>query len=600
MDNMMKPVDLHTHSTCSDGTVTPSGLVQLAAQKGLSAFALTDHDTTKGLEEAMAASAGTDIEVIPGIELSTIYGEKDVHIVGLFFDYQSPEFKVAIQEFVDAREMRNRRMCEKMCAAGLPIPYDELMEANPGAVVTRANMAKFLLQKGAISNIKEAFDKYIGDDCPFFIPREKITPKKAVEFLQQYHGIPILAHPFQYQLGEEGLETLVQELKEAGLMGIEAYYSKHTPEMTAQIQALGEKYDLLLSGGSDFHGTNKPGLEMGNGYGHLHVPGECLVKMKHARYGVNDKTRIFFSDFDGTLANENKEVTEATKKALDRFVYGAGTDDSHEDSAAERNEEKVRGDADTSEQKENNIFVLSSGRAMSDVKAMAEKLGLHYPNQFLSGYNGAELYSCKEGTTFFRESLPISVACEVMELAREHGLYCQTYNDSEIVVYEKTKETEFYTSRVKMPVVCTDDIAGTLTKAPCKCLIIHLENQEDHAIEPFAELIKERYGDVLHTVMSNPWYLEIDPIRATKAYSLTWLCRHLGIDPANAIAAGDAQNDNPMLEAAGIGIGMCNGLASNPDMQKAADIITEYDNEHDGLARQLQELMDHNWKMQTV
>ncbi len=580
----MKPVDLHTHSTCSDGTVTPTGLVRLAQEKGLSAFALTDHDTTKGLEEAMAAAAGTDIEVIPGIELSTIYGEKDVHIVGLFFDYQSAEFKVAIQEFVDAREMRNRRMCEKMCAAGLPIPYDELMEANPGAVVTRANMAKFLLQKGAISNIKEAFDKYIGDDCPFFIPREKITPKKAVEFLRQYHGIPILAHPFQYQLGDEGLETLVQELKDAGLMGIEAYYSKHTPEMTAQIQALGAKYDLLLSGGSDFHGTNKPGLEMGNGYGHLHVPGECLVKMKHKRYGVNENTKIFFSDFDGTLANEKKEVTEGTRKALDRFVYGGASKDV-KDLTNESDNEPC-----------SNIFVLSSGRAMSDVKAMAKKLGLNYPNQFLSGYNGAELYSCKEGTTFFRETLPVSVACEVMELAREHGLYCQTYQGGEIVVYTKTKETEFYTQRVKMPVVCTNDIAETLTQEPCKCLIIHLENPEDHAIEPFAELIKKRYGDVLHTVMSNPWYLEIDPVRATKAYSMTWLCRHLGIDPANAIAAGDAQNDNPMLCAAGIGIGMCNGLASNPQMREAADVITEYDNEHDGLAKELNRLMDQGWQ----
>lgn len=587
MVNNRKPVDLHTHSTCSDGTVSPAGLVQLAMKKGLSAFALTDHDTTKGLEEAMAAAAGTDVEVIPGIELSTIYGERDVHIVGLFFDYQSPEFKVAIQEFVDARESRNRRMCEKMCAAGLPIPYDELVEANPGAVVTRANMAKFLLQKGAISSIKEAFDKYIGDDCPFFIPREKITPKKAVEFLRQYHGIPILAHPFQYQLPEEGLETLIRELKEAGLMGIEAYYCKHTKEMTEKVVKLADKYGLLLSGGSDFHGDNKPGLEMGSGYGHLHVPGECLLELKHARFGVTEKTKILFCDFDGTLANEKKEVTEGTKQAIDRFVYGK---------AAKQNAgEGGAGGSGAGKPAARNIFVLSSGRAMSDVKALADRLELNYPNQFLSGYNGAELYSCGEGITFFRETLPIPVACEVMELAREHGLYCQTYQDSEIVAYEKTKETEFYTSRVKMPVMCCDDPAAVLKEEPCKCLVIHLENPEDHRLEPFAKLLKERYGEVLHTVMSNPWYLEVDPVRATKAYSLKWLCRHLGIDPSNAAAAGDAQNDNPMLRAAGVGIGMCNGLASNPEMADAADVITEYDNEHDGLARQLEKLMDSGW-----
>ena len=119
---------------------------------------------------------------------------------------------------------------------------------------------------------------------------------------------------------------------------------------------------------------------------------------------------------------------------------------------------------------------------------------------------------------------------------------------------------------------------------PCKCLSIHLENETDHALEPFSTALEAKYGTVLHTVMSNAWYLEIDPIRATKGDSLRWLCRHLGIDPKNAIAAGDAPNDNSMLKAAGLGIGMCNGLPSNPEMRDAADVITETDNNHDGLA----------------
>ena len=554
----MKTVDLHTHSTRSDGTFTPSQLVHMAQEKGLSAFALTDHDTASGIEEAMQAAAGTEVEVIPGIELSTKYLEKDIHIVGLFYDYKDPEFCRQVKEFSDARDLRNRKMCDMMCAAGLPIPYDELMADNPGAIVTRANMAKFLLKKGAISKLSEAFDKYIGDDCPFFVPREKITPQKAVEFLLRFHGIPILAHPFQYKLGDEGLETLVRQLKEAGLMGIEAYYCQHTPEMTEQIRTLASRYDLLLSGGSDFHGTNKPDLEMGTGYGHLAVPEECLIRMKHARYHVTDETKIFFCDFDGTLANDKKEISPLTRKALDGFVE--------------------RG----------NIFVLSSGRAMSDVKPLAERLSLHYPHQFLSAYNGAELYSCDEDATYFRETLPIPVVREVMNLAAERGLHCQTYDTEDIVTWRKNRETDFYVSPERMPrpmkVRYADDPAGALSAPPCKCLSIHLENETDHALEPFARELEEKFGDVLHTVMSNPWYLEIDPIRATKAHSLLWLCRHLGIRPENAIAAGDAPNDNPMLKAAGLGIGMCNGLACNPGMREAADVITAADNNHDGLA----------------
>lgn len=555
-------VDLHTHSAFSDGTCTPAQLVQTAREKGLAAIALTDHDTIDGMEEAAAAAEGSATEIIPGIELSTKYKEKDIHIVGLFLQYQNRDFKRALQDFADARQVRNRSMCEKMCAAGIPIAYEELQADNPGSVITRANMARFLLKKGVVSQINEAFDRYIGDEAPFFIPREKITPAKAVQFLRRFHGIPILAHPFQYKLGEEGLTALIRELKEAGLMGIEAYYCTHTPEMTAKIQALAKEYDLLLSGGSDFHGSNKPGLEMGSGYGNLAVPESCLVRMKHARYGITEDTRILFCDFDGTLANEKKEVTPATKEAIERFVSGG------------------------------NIFVLSSGRAMSDVKALARRLNLCYPRQFLSAYNGAELYSCEEDTTFFRKTLPADIVREVMELCRARGIYCHTYDGDQIVGFADTRETKYYTDRVKMPVRLSEDPAGDLSEEPCKCLAIHLENQEDHALESLAAELNGRFKDVLHTVMSNPWYLEIDPACATKAYSLEWLCRHLGVEPANTIAAGDAQNDNPMLQAAGIGIGMCNGLSANPQMKEAADVITKLDNEHDGLAVELQRLMD--------
>ncbi len=278
----MKAIDLHTHSTKSDGTCTPAQLVEIALKKDLAAFALTDHDNVDGIREAVDAAEGTGLEVVPGIELSTEYRGKDIHIVGLLFDYKDPEFGRKVREFAEQRELRNRKMCSLLTQGGYPISYGELRNAYPDANITRAHFGKFLYEKGFVSSISEAFEKLIGDDCPYFIPREKITPQKAVEFLLSFHGLPILAHPFQYDLGDAGLHELLRRLKETGLAGIEAYYCKHDSDMTKQVIGLAKEYDLLLSGGSDFHGDHKPGLEMGTGYGHLHVPGELLTLMKQA------------------------------------------------------------------------------------------------------------------------------------------------------------------------------------------------------------------------------------------------------------------------------------------------------------------------------
>ena len=279
-------------------------------------------------------------------------------------------------------------------------------------------------------------------------------------------------------------------------------------------------------------------------------------------------TKIFFCDFDGTLATTERTISPATRASLDAFVQrGPG---------------------------KGNIFVLSSGRAMSDVKNLHEHLGLDYPNMFLAAWNGGELYSCETGETFFRRTLPFEVVRDVMQLSRQRGLYCQTYDESRLVIPEWGKETDYYTGHVKMPVrvdpMVRTDPHRVLSGEPCKCLVIHLENAEDHALEPFGGLVEERFGDTVRTILSNPWYLEVDPVDATKGNALLWLCDHLGIDPANAIAAGDAPNDNSMLAAAGIGIGMCNGLPSNPGMREAADIITDADNDHDGLAAVLDTL----------
>ena len=284
----MHPIDLHTHSTRSDGTLTPAELIRYAAQKGLAAIALTDHDTIDGIEEAVQAARSLSSqdpdalvpEVIPGVELSTEYRGKDIHIVGLFIDWQNREFADRLRGFADARIYRNRKMCSLLTENGCPVSYEDLEAAFPDTVITRAHFAQYLLDRGMISSIDEAFRKLIGDDCPCFVPREKITPHDAVRFLLRFGGVPILAHPLQYKMSETELDALVASLTGLGLDGIEVYYSTHRQADTANLSRIAEKYGLLLSGGSDFHGTGKQNLDLGTGYGHLYVPDTILPPIR--------------------------------------------------------------------------------------------------------------------------------------------------------------------------------------------------------------------------------------------------------------------------------------------------------------------------------
>lgn len=283
----MKQIDLHVHSNKSDGTYTPTELVDYALQKGLSAFALTDHDTTAGLDEAIAYAEGKPLEVIPGIEFSSENEGKDIHVVGLYIKYDAPAFQAKLQSFVDSRINRNIKMCRNLQEAGIDITYDKLCTENPGAVITRAHYAAYLTEHGYVANRSEAFAKYVGDNCKYYVPREKITPTQAVELILQADGIPILAHPPLYHMGNERLDALVGSLKQAGLMGIETFYSSYSNQDERDMIRIAKKYDLLLSGGSDFHGDNKPGLDLGTGYGKLFIPYEILEKIKEAAKGKN-------------------------------------------------------------------------------------------------------------------------------------------------------------------------------------------------------------------------------------------------------------------------------------------------------------------------
>lgn len=283
---MHKPIDLHVHSTRSDGTYTPTELVDYAIEKGLAAFALTDHDSIEGLDEAIAYAEELRYtnpnvpEVIPGIEFSTEYQGKDIHIVGLYIDYHANDFQTHLKNFVDSRIERNKKMCCMLSEnAGMDITYEKLLAEFPDSVITRAHYAKYMLNHGYIKSMNEAFERYIGDHCPYYIPREKVTPAQAIELILKAGGIPILAHPTLYHMSNARLDDLVAELKASGLMALEAIYSTYTAGEEREMRALADKYDLAISGGSDFHGSNKPKLDLGTGYGKLYVPFEVLTKL---------------------------------------------------------------------------------------------------------------------------------------------------------------------------------------------------------------------------------------------------------------------------------------------------------------------------------
>lgn len=280
----MKLIDLHVHSTYSDGTLTPYELAKLAKDTGLTAFALTDHDTVDGIPDALSACQEFEIELIPGIEFSTEYQGKDIHIVGLELDWKSPRFLSEIHLFQDSRNIRNQKMIAKLHDLGnIDISWEQMEAAFGKAIWTRAHFARYLKDHGYVKEMKEAFSRYIGDDCPYFVPREKVSPAQAVRLIRSTGGIPILAHPLLYRLTEEGILTLIEELKNAGILGIEALYSTHTPEEESFVLRLARRQGLLISGGSDFHGSNKPSISLGTGRGNLRIPYELLEKLREAR-----------------------------------------------------------------------------------------------------------------------------------------------------------------------------------------------------------------------------------------------------------------------------------------------------------------------------
>lgn len=281
----MKTIDLHVHSLFSDGTFSPGELVILAEQAGLSAFALTDHDTTEGIDQAVQAAEKSGIEVIPGIEFSTRWQHRDIHILGYFMDFRSPSFQNKLLEFTEARNTRNEQMCSKIREyAGFPVSMEQLQNRWPDSVITRAHMASWLAEQGYTADRNTAFAKYLGDHAPCFVPKTQTVPADAIRLILEHRGVPVLAHPLLYSLSKKQLQLLVGELKEAGLKGIEAIYVMNRGSDEAFVRSLAKKYGLLITGGSDFHGANKPDIALGTGLrSNLSIPYRILDDLKAAR-----------------------------------------------------------------------------------------------------------------------------------------------------------------------------------------------------------------------------------------------------------------------------------------------------------------------------
>ena len=280
---MERLVDLHIHTAASDGSAPPADAVRTASELGLAAIAVTDHDTVSGVAEAMAAGAALGVEVVPGIEISADYQGSQAHILGLFIDPESAALRPALDWAVNEREERNRRMVAAMAADGFDISIDELQASNPDSVLGRPHMAEHLMKRGYVSSVKEAFDRYLGDDGPYYLPKRRIPLDITARLIREAGGIAVIAHPFQYGYDDAELLRFISDARSAGCTGIEAYYSEHTPGQRDYLLTVAQQYGLLVSGGSDWHGSRKPHIRMGSGIDNsLAVPFSVLEQLRAA------------------------------------------------------------------------------------------------------------------------------------------------------------------------------------------------------------------------------------------------------------------------------------------------------------------------------
>ena len=280
-------IDLHTHSTYSDGTLSPERLMRTAEEVGLSAIVLCDHNTIDGLTDFKEAAKGSAVEAIPGVEFSTDYGEVELHIVALWVEPNHyPEVQKLLQEALDRKEESNRKLIDALNAAGMCLDYDKIKDAMPGGMVNRAVIAAEMTKLGYTESVKEAFSKWLSPKHGYFQQPKRLDCFEVIRFIRSIGAVSVLAHPF-LNLEEDELRVFLPIAAEAGLDGMETLYSKFDAETSRKAKELAVEFGLLESGGSDFHGENKPDIQLGTGRGTLFVPEQFLAKLKERKEQIS-------------------------------------------------------------------------------------------------------------------------------------------------------------------------------------------------------------------------------------------------------------------------------------------------------------------------
>ncbi|UCG81367.1 MAG: PHP domain-containing protein [Desulfobacterales bacterium] len=276
-------IDLHIHSTASDGTFSPQEIIKTADKLGLRAIAITDHDTVDGSVEALQHQDSSSVEILPAIEISASFDFGAMHILGYLIRLDDPPLRQTVKVVQEARATRNLQIVKKLQDLGVDISYDEISEASGGGQIGRPHIAQVLVHKGVVQNINEAFFKLLKKGRPAYVERYRLLPVQAMKTILQAGGVPVLAHPFTLNAKTEAdLNRIVAGLKQAGLKGLEAYYPGHGPVRTAQYERLAHRHGLVITGGSDFHGTVKPGVHMGFGGGDLRIPYGLVEELKRS------------------------------------------------------------------------------------------------------------------------------------------------------------------------------------------------------------------------------------------------------------------------------------------------------------------------------
>lgn len=278
----MSRLDLHLHTTHSDGSCTPTEVVNMARHAGVTALAITDHDIMTGVTEAMTAGQQCGIEIIPGVEISSFTGNSELHVLGYFLDQQDPDLLARLKTLRDGRHRRNPQIIERLQTLGIDITYDEVRALAGSDSVGRPHIARALMDKRVVTSAKEAFDRFLAEGKPAYVPRELPSPAEAICWIKAARGLAVLAHPTWVKVAEQSLVDLVRQLKADGLDGVEVYYSTHAARQTREYLSLAQQLGLLVTGGSDFHGLTKPDIDVGIGKGTLHIPTSLLPKMKEA------------------------------------------------------------------------------------------------------------------------------------------------------------------------------------------------------------------------------------------------------------------------------------------------------------------------------